>query len=433
MSKKKIFLFEFASGGGFNQVNIPTSLFCEGFGMLRSIIEDFKSLDFEISILLDYRGISYKKFLQADIIKQVNANDDYLVKFEKEVKNCEFCFLIAPEFSDILYKLTKIVKNNNKEILSEDLDGITLGTYKLDTYEFFKTFKANTPLSFLISRKKQNFNANSIIQKFNQLTCPVIIKPEDGVGAGNIFYFENEKQIREFFKDLTEKLDINRNYILQEFIEGRDLSVSLIGTSSNPIILSVNTQNLNIKNHNGESEYLGGTTPAENYEEITKNLVKILENMDLSKFSSYYGIDFIRKKDKSIYFIEINPRLTTSYIGIRNIVDKNLAELIWDTKMKSLSSSEIHFRNFSQFSRIELDYNGNKTAIEIKEEIIPKLVKEIPELVTPPISFNNSNQNRNIRYSCFIATKEKNYESSRIRLTKIMETFKKLDFYSINL
>jgi len=431
MSKKKIFLFEFASGGGFNRANIPTSLFCEGYGMLRSIIEDFKLLDFEISILLDYRGLSYKKFLQADIIKKVNANEDYLVKFEREVKNCEFCFIIAPEFSEILYKLTKIVKNNNKEILSEDLDGITLGTYKLDTYEFFKTAKVNTPLTFLISRKKQNFNEASIIQKFKQLTGPVIIKPEDGVGAENIFYFENEKQIIKSFKDLKEKLDINRKYILQEFIEGRDLSVSLIGTSSNPIILSVNTQNINIKNKYGESEYLGGTTPAENYEEITKNLAKILENIDLSKFSSYYGIDFIRKEDKSIYFIEINPRLTTSYIGIRNVIDKNLAELIWDTKMKFLSSSEIHFKNFSQFSRIELDYNGNKTPIEIKEEIIPKLVKEIPELVTPPISFDNSNQNRNIRYSCFIATKEKNYESSRIRLTKILETFKKLDFYSI--
>ena len=431
MRKKKIFLFEFASGGGFNQVNIPTSLFCEGYGMLRSIIEDFKSLDFEISILLDYRGISYKKFLQADIINQVNANDDYLVKFEKEVKNCEFCFIIAPEFSEILYKLTKIVKNNNKEILSVDLEGITLGTYKLDTYEFFKACSVNTPQTFLISRNKQNFDLDSIIQTFNQFNGRIIIKPEDGVGAENIFYFENEKQIIKLFKGLGEKLDISRKYLLQEYIEGRDLSVSLIGTLNNPIILCVNTQNLSIKSNNGGSEYLGGTTPVENHEEITKNLMKIFEKMDLSKFSSYYGIDFIRKADKSMYFIEINPRLTTSYIGIRNIIDKNPAELIWDIKMKSLSSSEIHFKNFSQFSRIELGYIGNRTDIEIKEEIIPKLVKEIPELVTPPIAFDNSNTNRILRYSCFIATKEKNYKYSRMRLTKIMETFKKLDFISI--
>jgi len=48
MMKKRIFIFEFVTGGGFNRVNIPISLFCEGFGMLRSIIKDFKSLGFEI-------------------------------------------------------------------------------------------------------------------------------------------------------------------------------------------------------------------------------------------------------------------------------------------------------------------------------------------------------------------------------------------------
>ncbi|MFX1394702.1 MAG: ATP-grasp domain-containing protein, partial [Promethearchaeota archaeon] len=392
----------------------------------------FKSLNFEISTLLDYRGISYKNFLKADIIKKVEANEDYLIKFKEEVKKSEYCFIIAPEFSGILYELTKIVKDNNKKILSADLDGINLGSYKLKTYEFFKAYKVNTPSTFLISRGKEDFNFDFIIQKFKQLNCPIIIKPEDGVGAENLFYFKNEQQIIEFIKDQTKKLDIKRNYILQEFIEGRDLSVSLIGTLSNPIILSINTQHLNIKNCNKESEYLGGTTPAENYEEIIIDLIKNLKKMDLSKFSSYYGIDFIRKANKSIYFIEINPRLTTSYIGIRNVIDYNPAELIWDTKMKSLSSSEIYFNNFSHFLRIEMNYKGNKTAIEIKEKTIPKLVKKIPELITPPISFDNSNQNKTARYSCFIATKEKNQKSSRARLVKIKETFKKFEFILIN-
>ena len=53
MSNNRIFIFEFVSGGGFNQVDIPNSLFCEGYGMLKSIITDFKALNFEISTLLD--------------------------------------------------------------------------------------------------------------------------------------------------------------------------------------------------------------------------------------------------------------------------------------------------------------------------------------------------------------------------------------------
>ena len=39
---KRIFIFEYVSGGGFNKDEIPISLFCEGFGMLVALIKYFK-------------------------------------------------------------------------------------------------------------------------------------------------------------------------------------------------------------------------------------------------------------------------------------------------------------------------------------------------------------------------------------------------------
>ena len=433
MKKSNIFLFEFVSGGGFNQVDIPTSLFCEGYGMLRSIIADFKLLDFEISTLLDYRiQKSLSKYLKADFIEQVESHDNYIKKFKKFVKETEYCFIIAPEFSNILFDLTKIVKDNDKKLLSVDLEGIKLGTSKIKTYKFFKANNANTPRTYLIPSKNGKLDKDYIIQKFKKLKSPIVIKPEDGVGAENIFYFESKQQIIDFFYDQDENLEIRRNFILQEFIEGRDLSVSLIGNSNNHIILSVNAQNLQIKNLKGESEYFGGHTPVENYKQISNTLNILFDKINLSKFSGYYGIDFIEKADKSIYFIEINPRLTTSYIGIRNVIDNNPAELIWDAKLKSLSSSEIHLKNFSQFSRIELNYLDNETELEVMNNTIPILMKEIPELVTPPIKFHNSNHDKNIQYSCFIATKTKDSKSSKKRMTEIVRVLKRNNFTLLN-
>ena len=95
MSKKRIFIFEFISGGGFNKVNIPTSLFCEGFGMLRSIISDFNALDFEINTMLDYRTQFLSEFLQADEIKKVNKSENYLKIFKNLVNNSNFIFIIG--------------------------------------------------------------------------------------------------------------------------------------------------------------------------------------------------------------------------------------------------------------------------------------------------------------------------------------------------
>ena len=95
MSKNTIFIFEFISGGGFNQIKIPTSLFCEGFGMLRSIIIDFKALDFEVSTIIDNRIFFLSNFLQADIVKKVNKNDEYIKIFKEMVNKCKFIYYIT--------------------------------------------------------------------------------------------------------------------------------------------------------------------------------------------------------------------------------------------------------------------------------------------------------------------------------------------------
>ena len=121
MKKERIFIFEFVSGGGFSQVNIPISLLCEGFGMLNSIITDFKKLDFEISSLLDFRIFSLSKVLAADEIIKINSNEDFHKKFKTSIDECKYAFIIAPESSNLLYNLTEIVKKHNKIILSTNL------------------------------------------------------------------------------------------------------------------------------------------------------------------------------------------------------------------------------------------------------------------------------------------------------------------------
>ncbi len=428
MSKKKLFIFEFVSGGGFNQEEIPASLFCEGYGMLRVIISDFKKLNFEISILLDYRIEGLSSLLHADFLETVERKHDYLLKFEKMVKKNDHVFIIAPEFSNILYRLTKIVKTHEKMLLSIDLQGIDLASSKLNTYKFFKSSNVQTPQTFLLKWGKGYFDENFVFEKFKSLDRPIVIKPEDGVGADSIFYFENENSISEFFNNPEEKLDITANYILQEYIEGKDLSVSLIGDGkSPPIILSINAQNIDIKNPMKESEYLGGYTPIEDFIHNCSILKNYLNKMDFSLFTGYFGIDFLKKPDNTICFIEINPRLTTSYLGIRNIIDINPAKLILDSKLGFEINSDFQLNNYSQFRRFELNYTGREEIDTLYKIIIPKLSVEIPELITPPISFGRAKGNQT-HFSCFIATCENNLVESEKRIKVIMKIFNKFNF-----
>jgi predicted ATP-grasp superfamily ATP-dependent carboligase len=424
MSKELIFIFEFVSGGGFSRVNIPSSLFCEGFGMLRSIISDFKALGFEIHAMLDYRISSLSKFLQADIIRNVNANENYLKVFKKLVSNSKYVFIIAPETSNILYELTKIVKNYNKILVSTNLYSIKKSSSKIATYKLFKKSKVLTPRTYRIPYKKKKLDTDFIIQKLKILKCPIVIKPEDGVGAESVHYFEKKSQILNFLMKFNMSSHKVRNYILQEFIDGDDLSVSLIGSrifEEGPIILTINSQDININGN--ESEYFGGYTPLENHKEITQGLYPFIKKINLLKFDGYFGIDFIRKFDNSMSFIEINPRLTTSYVGLTKIINLNCAELIFNSKFNIPIDTEIKLLYHSYFTRIDFYHEEDDNMKEIDEAIIPKLIKSIPEFVTPPIELDKSKY-----FSCFIATKTKDLLSSKIRANQIIQNLKNLNF-----
>jgi len=430
MNKNTLFVFEFISGGGFNKINIPSSLFCEGFGMLKSIISDFKVLDFEIISILDYRASFLTKFLQADRIRIVNPEDNYLLLFKKVLEECSYCFIIAPESSNTLYNLTKLVKKSNKELLSASLKCIHQSTSKIKVFKFLSKNKIPTPRTYRIPSTRRKLDVDFILKKFKNLNCSIIIKPEDGVGAESIYYFERENEILNFFRDFNKQLTLDRHYIMQEFINGRDLSLSLLGFSHvpksqipKPIILSINTQNVKINNQGAISEYLGGTTPVEKIEGLIEKVEMIFKKVEFKGFNGYFGIDFISSEKESFSFIEINPRLTTSYLGVRNVINYNCAELIFKSKMNIFEPVDIKFLNFSQFFRIELISENVNSIKQLDEKFLNKLLREIPELVTPPISFSKSNH-----FSCLIATKTKDSYSSKKRIDEIFLKFEKLGF-----
>jgi len=435
MFHQDIFIFEFVSGGGFSQVEIPSPLFCEGYAMLRTIIEDFKVLGFHITTLLDSRIEFLSHYIKADVIKSVELKEDYLKKYTSCVRDSDYCFVIAPEFSNILYNLTKIVKQNKKKLLSIDLNGVKLGSSKLETYKFFIVNEMNTPKPYRVPFKGSVLDLGFILQKFDQLNSSIVIKPDDGVGSELIYYFEKKDDILNFFESSNKNLDTNRKYILQEYIEGDPMSVSIINDQplekiieNNPKILSINAQNLQITDPTKDSLYFGGSTPVDQFEQLKIQIEDILKGVNLSAFKGYFGIDFVKKADNSLSFIEINPRLTTSYVGIRNVLEFNPIELLLNQKNKLLKNDKFSPGKFSEFTQIKLKYDGEYTSGAINNLVLPKLLNLIPEILTPPIIIKGVKKDQKAFYSCFIATKSNDIQSSKHRMSQITQIFSKFDF-----
>jgi hypothetical protein len=170
-------------------------------------------------------------------------------------------------------------------------------------------------------------------------------------------------------------------------------------------------------------------TPAEISEDIKEKLNKFLQKLNLSYFSGYFGIDFILTHDKSFKFIEINPRLTTSYIGIRNIYDINPLKLIINPTKREFEKVLPHQKNFSEYYRLDLKYTGSEMIPSIRGDITSTLLKKIPELITPPISLDIEHSDN---FSCFIATKARNLASSKQRRKQILVQLRNYDFVDLN-
>jgi len=421
----KIFVFEFISGGGFNKENIPSSLFCEGFGMIRSVIDDFQKLDNQIITLLDKRIRFLSPLIKANSIKTVRSSDKFIDLYKSRVKECDFCFIIAPEFSNILLDLTRIIKRNNKKLLSVNLDGIKIASSKYKTYKYFLSHDLKTPKTFLVPLKNGLPDADFIRKKYKDLDSQVIIKPNDGVGAESILKVESERDLNEVLRSSEANFEKGRKYIIQNYIDGQPLSLSLFNSFLNrkkPLLISVNSQNILLKNKVKDSEYLGGYTPVENYNIIEQKINQILQKVKFPEFFSLYGMDFIMNED-DIFFIEINPRLTTSYIGLRNILIDNPLKLLFNNKEFNKDTIKKNEYN-SIYKRLELKYKGKKSLNELYEKIIPTIMEKFHEFITPPIKFNKKSRN----YSCFIATKERSLIDSQEKISLIESFLKEKEF-----
>ncbi|WML68045.1 MAG: Tyramine--L-glutamate ligase [Methanoregula sp. SKADARSKE-2] len=147
-----------------------------------------------------------------------------------------------------------------------------------------------------------------------------VVKPVSGCGSAGVRLSESGAGKDEFS---------------QEFIGGENLSVSLVGnrvvgevceyySGKPPLVLAVNRQKIEI-GKTGEFRYLGGETPVHpaREEEIIGTATKAATVLGCQ---GYCGVDVV-VADR-IYVVDVNPRITTSIVGIAACMEEEIAEIL---------------------------------------------------------------------------------------------------------
>jgi hypothetical protein len=174
-----------------------------------------------------------------------------------------------------------------------------------------------------------------------------VVKPVMGCGALGVRLTDEEPGAGEF---------------AQAYIEGEALSVSLVGSrvtgnvceyySGNPpLLLSVNRQEIAVAD-DGSFQYLGGETPVhpDREEEIVDVATRA---MNVLGCQGYAGIDVIA--GDRIYVVDVNPRPTTSLVGIVAIMEEEIADILIKAS-HGKAPAEVHLSG-----RVRFDKDGRIT------------------------------------------------------------------------
>ncbi len=321
-------------------------LFPEGFAMLNAVIQDFSATTHEIVTTLDSRLKPFQNQLQADKIVELQPTT-FIENFNKELDKADAVLLIAPESNNTLYNLTKKVEEAGKELLGSSSEAIKIASDKTLTHK-----KALDAHVLVPSAIKVGFSEKAeIIDKICiQIGYPVVFKPIDGVGGAGISIVANLKDISEGITTVQKETTLDA-FQIQKYINGLDVSISTIASRGKIFPLSLNAQLVRLSSPGDQSEYRGGYLPIEHHllNEAFENSRKILESIE--GLQGYVGLDFVFSY--APFLIEINPRITTSYLGLREVLSQNPAQLILDAH-QGKPPRKVKLTGATVFSKIEL-------------------------------------------------------------------------------
>lgn len=332
----RIFVCEYVTGGGLCGQPLPASLSREGDMMLTALVKDLASLDgIEIVTTRDKRLSP----LGADAeVLTIDEPDAFWPRWTELIRSADAVWPIAPESGGILSRICELAVEAGRRLLASDPQSVRLTSSKLATARHLS--KAGIPsVPTAPLRNGENFRKASAW----------VVKPDDGAGAANTLLF-----------DAAGKLDgwmvsnPNSDMILQPYVSGPATSLSLLCRDGAAWLLTCNEQLIEIAGN--EFRYRGFIVGGREARRAEYQPIASAVAAAIPGLWGYVGVDLIDGPDGPVV-LEINPRLTTSYAGLRDAAGVNPASLVLDLLKRQIPDIQRPLQITPQ--RIDLDLSDD--------------------------------------------------------------------------
>ncbi len=301
----RLFVCEFITGGGMQDQELPAGLAHEGDMMLKALLCDLLDAGAgEITITRDPRlpGLT-------DQVRSIVPEGDIWKLWQQCMTEADTAWLIAPESENTLYKLTALAHESDCHVMGCQLEAIAIAGSKMQTFTYLS--RAEVPCV-------QTWPSTDPIPDSH---TGWVIKPDDGVGGEGCLFFLDRQSLDEHIDTLNN----DQSYVVQPFIAGMPASLSLLCHEGEAELLGCNQQLFDFNNGKGSLKGLIVNALSEQrlqFEDISRHIVEAIPGL-----WGYIGVDMI-VTDTGPLVLEINPRLTTAYAGLRESLQHNPIECL---------------------------------------------------------------------------------------------------------
>jgi predicted ATP-grasp superfamily ATP-dependent carboligase len=311
-----VLVYEFASGGGFDDAAAPPSILAEGRAMRDALCLDLAEVPGITVIAASGDAVDQPAAGQALFPARGEAPAEFL---RRSAAAADAVWLIAPESDGIAFALTQVLEQSGRICLGCRSDAVALASSKSRTLAHLAAAGLATTPTWPLAQAPLHLHERWVL------------KPDVGCGCEAMHRLSRAaaEAVRRGSADGGIK-----GIIAQPWLADEAMSLSLLAAKGEAELLSVNRQHIAVAT-DGALSLVG----------IDRNIaVALALRAALKTFADrivrsmpglagFVGIDFMLAKDGKAIVLEVNPRLTSAYVGLSGTLGRNLAAEVLHSAM----------------------------------------------------------------------------------------------------
>lgn len=318
----QILVHEHISGGGLAGGPVPASLGREGAAIRDALVADLARMRrHAIVATMDPRfPLRAPRGVQVVTLRAGTAR-----VLERLIASVDAVWLVAPETGRCLERLAAQAERLGKKLLGSGAAAIRRASDKAALPRRLARHGVSHP------ETRRLRNGADPVAAARGLGYPLVVKPARGAGCQGVSLARSASELPRALAR-ARHVDADGALLLQRYVPGIAASVSLLTDGRRAVPLAVNAQWVRPSRR---FTYGGGATPLRHVLARRAAEAACRTCRALPGLRGYVGVDVVLTDSEPVV-IELNPRLTTAYLGVRRAVVGNVAALALEACAGSL-------------------------------------------------------------------------------------------------